>query len=121
MPHGAFEVLIARRLLLVTGLTAWAMFLLGYLGLSAAVVAVWFVAPTLFLSTFLIDSALHFASDFANGVNGISRGVYGGAVIVLPALWHGEELQRLLGRVAGPDSAALVAPVLAQPAWLHRR
>ena len=120
MPHGAFDVLIARRLLRVAGFTAWALFSLGYLGLSAAVVAVWFVAPTLFLSTFLIGSALHFAGDPATGVNGISRGLYGGAVIVLPALWHGEELQRLLGLVAGPDSAAVVAPVLAQLAapWL---
>ena len=41
-------------------------------------------------------------------------------MIVLPALWHGEELQRLLGTVASPDSAAARAPVLAQLAapWL---
>ena len=59
------------------------------------------------LSTFLIGFAPHFAGDPAAGVNRISRGLYGGAVIVLPALWHGEELQRLPGLVASPDSAAV--------------
>lgn len=120
MPHGAFDVLVARRLIGAAGFKGWALFSMGYLGLSAAVVGVWIVTPTLFLCAFLIASALHFAGDPATGVTRISRGLYGGAVIVLPALWHGEELQRLLGLVAGPDSAALVAPVLSQLAlpWL---
>lgn len=120
MPHGAFDVLIARRQFGALDVRGWALFSLCYLGLSAAVVAVWAVAPTLFLCTFLIASALHFAGDPARGATTLSRGLYGGAMIVLPAWWHGEELQRLLGLVAGPDSAAFVAPVLGQLAvpWL---
>ena len=49
-PRGAFDVQIARRLLRVAGFPAWALFSLGYLGLSAAAAAaaVWLVAPTLF-------------------------------------------------------------------------
>ncbi len=41
-------------------------------------------------------------------------------MIVLPALFHGAELQHLLGLVAGPASAAFVVPVLGQLAvpWL---
>lgn len=120
MPHGAFDVLIARRLFGAAEFKGWALFSLWYLGMSMAVVGVWIVAPTLFLCAFLIVSALHFAGDPANDVTRISRGLYGGAAIILPALWHGEELQRLLGLVAGPDSAAFVAPVLGQLAapWL---
>jgi Brp/Blh family beta-carotene 15,15'-monooxygenase len=78
------------------------------------------VAPTLFLCAFLMFSAVHFGGDPAGGVSWLTRGLYGGAVIVLPALWHGLELQRLLGLVAGPASADLVAPVLSQlaPPWL---
>ena len=120
MPHGAFDVVFARKLCGVAGLKGWALFSLFYVGLSAAVVGLWVVIPTLFLCAFLIFSALHFGGDPAGGVSRLTRGLYGGAVIVLPALWHGLELQRLLGLVAGPASAAFVAPVLSQlaPSWL---
>ena len=120
MPHGAFDVVFARKLFGVADLKGWALFSLFYVGLSAAVVGLWIVAPTLFLCAFLIFSAVHFGGDPAGGVSWLTRGLYGGAVIVLPALWHGPELQRLLGLVAGPASADLVAPVLSQLAspWL---
>ena len=120
MPHGAFDVVFARKLFGVAGLEGWALFSLFYVGLSGAVVGLWMVAPTLFLGAFLIFSALHFGGDPAGGASRLTRGLYGGAVIVLPALWHGAELQCLLGLVAGPASAAFVAPVLSQlaPLWL---
>ncbi len=120
VPHGAFDALVARKHFAVTGFKGWAWFSLRYLGLAAAVVGFWAVAPTLFLCVFLIVSALHFAGDPVAGVSGITRGLYGGAVIVLPALCHGADLQRLLGVVAGPDSAAFVVPVLSLLAapWL---
>ncbi len=120
MPHGAFDVVLARKLFGVADLKGWALLSLFYVGLSAAVVGLWMVAPTLFLCAFLIFSALHFGGDPAGGVSWLTRGLYGGAVIVLPALWHGPELQRLLGLVAGPASADFVAPVLSQlaPPWL---
>jgi len=102
VPHGAFDVVLARKLFGVADFKGWALFSLFYIGLSALVVGLWYVAPSLFLCVFLAFAALHFG------------------VIVLPALWHGAELQRLLGLVAGPASAALVAPVLSQlaPVWL---
>ncbi len=120
MPHGAFDVVFARRIFGVADANGWALFSLFYVGLSAAVVVSWMVAPTPFLCAFLIVSALHFGADPAGGVSRFARVLYGGAVIVLPAVWHGVELQRLLGSVAGPASAALVAPVLSQLAvpWL---
>ena len=120
MPHGAFDVLIARRLLSLADSKGWALFWLGYVGLSAAVVGLWIVAPLIFLCTFLIVSALHFGGDPVAGFPRLSRLLYGGAVIVLPALEHGAELQRLLGLVAGPASAAFVMPALSQLAapWL---
>ena len=120
MPHGAFDVVFARKLFGVVDLQGWALLSLLYIGLSAAVVGFWFVAPTLFLCAFLVCSALHFGGDPATGASTFTRCLYGGAVIVLPALWHGPELQRLLGLVAGPASAAFVAPVLSQMAapWL---
>ena len=120
VPHGAFDVVFARKLFGVADFKGWALFSLFYIGLSALVVGLWYASPSLFLCAFLAFAALHFGADPAAGASKLSRGLYGGAVIVLPALWHGAELQRLLGLVAGPASAALVAPVLSQlaPAWL---
>ena len=120
VPHGAFDVVFARKLFVVAGLKKWGIFSLLYAGLSAAVVGVWWVAPTIFLCAFLAFSALHFGADLATGVSKLSRVLYGGAVIVLPAVWHGAELQRLLGLVAGPASAAFIAPALSLLAvpWL---
>ena len=112
VPHGALDVVVARQLFGVLGRSGWAVFSLAYVGLSALVVGLWWVAPTLFLCAFLGLSALHFGADPAAGVSRLSRCLYGGAVIVLPALWHGGELERLLGLVAGPSSAAFVVPVL---------
>ena len=120
VPHGAFDVVFARKLFGVADVKGWALFSLFYIGLSALVVGLWYVAPSLFLCAFLAFAALHFGADPAAGASKLARGLYGGAVIVLPALWQGAELQRLLGLVAGPASAALVAPVLSQlaPVWL---
>lgn len=120
MPHGAFDVVIARQLFVVADFKRWALFWLGYAGLSAAVFALWVVAPKIFLCAFLIVSAWHFGGDPEAGVSRLRRVLYGGAVIVLPALFHAAELQRLLGLVAGPASAAFVVPVLSQLAipWL---
>lgn len=112
VPHGSLDVMVAHRLLGLTGISAWAVFSLVYLGLAGLVVGLWWVAPTVFLCAFLVFSALHFGADPASGVSWPTRALYGGAVIVLPALWHGTELQRLLGLVAGSASAAFIAPVL---------
>ncbi len=120
MPHGAFDAVFARRLFGVVGVRAWALFALLYIGLAAAVVGCWYLAPTPFLCAFLVFSAVHFGGDPPAGVPVLARGLYGGAVIVLPALGHRTELQQLLGWVAGPGSAAFVTPVLSQLAapWL---
>ena len=112
VPHGSLDVVFARRLLHLAGSREWLLFSLGYLGLAALVVGLWVALPTLFLCIFLGLSALHFAGDPRVGISGLSRVLYGGAVIVLPALRHGAELERLLGLVAGPASGAFVVPIL---------
>lgn len=112
MPHGALDVLFARQWFRTAGFKSWVGFCLGYLGLAAAVVGLWAVMPTVFLCAFLVASALHFGGDLGAGVSRIARALYGGSVIVLPALLHGAELQRLMGLVAGPDAAASVVFVL---------
>jgi len=114
LPHGALDAVFARQLFRLKGLLGWALFSLAYVGLAAVVVSVWAAAPTLFLWGFLLASAWHFAGDPVAGTPWVTRALYGGLIIVLPAMLHGSELQRLLGMVAGPASAAVIAPVLAQ-------
>lgn len=120
VPHGALDAVFARTLFGVSNLKGWALFSLLYCSVAASVVSVWLLMPIVFLVVFLVASALHFGGDPDNEVGMASRMLYGGAVIVLPALGHGAELQRLLGWVAGPTSAAHIAPVLTQVAapWL---
>lgn len=120
VPHGALDVVVARRLFGALSFRSWIVFSLLYVGLAAFVVVVWWWLPVPFLCGFLLLSALHFGGDMATGVSGLERLLYGGTVIVLPALWHGAELQHLLGLVAGPASAAVIVPVLSLIAlpWL---
>jgi type IV secretion system protein VirD4 len=66
----------------------WADFGVGYAALAAAVVGVWVAAPSLFLAGFLLISALHFSGDPDPRTGGFSRLIYGGAIIVVPALLH---------------------------------
>ena len=127
MPHGALDVVFARQLFSLKNLKGWAVFSVLYVGLAAAVVGFWWWAPTIFLCAFLVGSALHFGGDLAGFASSLQtpeakisawvRMLYGGAVIVLPALTHGPELQRLIGLLTGPESAAVVVPVLEQLAW----
>jgi len=112
VPHGALDVMVARRLFGTLSLRLWMGFLLAYVGLAALVVVAWFLAPTLFLGAFLLVSALHFGGDMAMGASRLERVLYGGAVIVLPALQHEDQIQYLFGVVAGPASAACIVPVL---------
>lgn len=120
VPHGALDAVFARTLFGVSDFKGWALFSLLYCGVAASVVGIWFVVPTVFLAAFLVSSALHFGGDPQHGARMPTRLLYGGAVIVLPALRHSAELQQLLGWVAGPASAAHITPLLEQLAvpWL---
>jgi beta-carotene 15,15'-dioxygenase len=112
MPHGALDAVFAQRIFAIARPMGWVVFAVLYVAVAAGVVGLWWLAPTPFLVGFLCLSAAHFANDLPASVSGLARGLYGGAVIVLPALGHGPELERLLGWVAGAPSAAEVVPVL---------
>ncbi len=112
IPHGALDTTFARQRFGLRTPRAWAGFSLGYGVLMLGVVLLWSVAPALFLVGFLVISALHFSGDPISGTPGIPRLVQGGAVLVLPALRHADELTRLFGMLVGPDAARTVAPFI---------
>ncbi len=112
VPHGALDPLFVRRLPGADTLGGWAAFGAGYAVLAAAVVGLWVVAPSLFLTGFLLMSALHFSGDPGPGTAGFSRLIYGGAIIVLPVLLHPAETETLFAALAGHPAASTIMPVL---------
>lgn len=117
VPHGALDTIFARQLYHVRTFRSWLGFGVLYGAPAAAVVALWLVAPTMFLLGFLLISAGHFSGDPEKDTRGLSRLLYGGAVIVLPTLLHAGEVDRLFGLLAGPKAAGHLTPWLASLAW----
>ncbi len=112
VPHGGLDMVFARELHGMRGILRWAAFGLLYGFLAASVVAVWLAAPAVFLISFLLVSAVHFSGDPARGTLTMSRVLYGGAVIVLPAALHAGETGQLFGLLAGDDAASMLMPWL---------
>jgi len=117
VPHGALDPLFAQTLLRLNSGAAWLGFVALYLLLAALVVVLWWYLPLVFLITFLAVSILHFSGDLVAGATFSERLVYGGAVIVLPALWHAEELTRLFSQLVGASAAVPVVAALQLVAW----
>ena len=117
VPHGALDPLFAQTLLKLNSRFAWLGFVALYLLLAALVVVLWWQLPLVFLISFLAVSILHFSGDLVAGATFSERLVYGGAVIVLPALWHAAELTRLFSQLVGPSAAVPVVAALKLIAW----
>jgi Brp/Blh family beta-carotene 15,15'-monooxygenase len=117
VPHGALDPIFAQTLLSIKSRLSWIIFVVVYVFFAALVVVIWWFVPVLFLLIFLSLSVLHFSGDLAAGASFLSRFFYAGAVIVLPAALHAEELDRLFSLLAGPSAAALVLAALQFMAW----
>jgi Brp/Blh family beta-carotene 15,15'-monooxygenase len=117
LPHGALDTLFAHRLYGINTLGGWLRFGGIYLLLSALVVGLWLLQPALFLGGFLVISAAHFSGDPGAGTPSPARTLYGGAIIILPALLHAEDMARLFGLLAGAQPAAILVPWLSLMAW----
>ncbi len=106
VPHGALDTVFAEELYRVRTPLEWAGFGVLYLALAFGVVALWMWLPLAFLLGFLVISAIHFSGDLADGTAAASRAFYGGAVVVLPMMWHADEVSRLFAILVGNESAA---------------
>ncbi len=112
VPHGALDTIFAKHLYHFETTKEWLLFGLAYIIPVMLVIGIWRVAPWLFLVGFLIISIVHFSGDPAAGTPLAERILYGGLVIFLPMLLHGEQVVRLFSFLAGN-----AAPTLGF--WIH--
>ena len=112
VPHGALDTLYARPLYRLQSFGAWIVFGAAYAGLAALVVALWALMPFVFLLGFLLVSAFHFSGDPVEGTPVVFRALYGGAIIVFPALIHAVQVTELFSLLAGVETATLLVDAL---------
>ena len=117
VPHGALDPCFAQKLLAVKRWQGWLLFVVIYLGLAGGVVIVWWQAPLVFMSGFLIISIFHFSRDLAPSTAKIAALLYGGAVIVLPALFHFSEMLELFTLIVQTENAQTIVVALRALAW----
>lgn len=120
VPHGALDAHVARASLGVRGPARLALYLLGYIGLAGAVVALWLMAPMASLLAFLVISALHFSFDWSGQTGVLGRLGFGFSVVCLPALLFEAEVEALfailtgLGGVPGPSEPLTSEPLTSE-------
>ena len=120
MPHGAFDHIVAARVLRPRlGTMWWAAFLAFYLALAGLVVLGWMAAPAVTLAAFLELSVLHFGlGDAEQGAPRIPVVLARGALpILLPIALHRAEVAPLLAALADKETGAMAA-TLADARWL---
>jgi Brp/Blh family beta-carotene 15,15'-monooxygenase len=117
VPHGALDVVFARRLLGVESLGGWALFTIAYFAAAASVVLLWWLAPGSFLVAFLLISAFHFSGDPAGRTPTLLRVLYGGAIIFCPLALHAAEVSQLFAFLVGGTTAQAIVAVLHRAAW----
>lgn len=103
VPHGALDPLFAQKLYFLKGWEDWTKFVLIYLALSVLVVLLWWQLPLLFMASFLFYSMMHFSRDLTSKIPLITRLFYGSSMIVLPTIFHFNEMQDLFSAILDPN------------------
>jgi len=117
VPHGALDPVFAAQLYGVRSAVGWLVFGVCYSIVAGLVVLFWLASPTPFLLIFLVVSAVHFSGDLDPKVPLLTKGLYGGAVIVLPALFHAAGIEPLFSMLVGSPNAHLMTRCLQWLAW----
>lgn len=116
LPHGALDPAIAARAGLVRSSTSLWVFNAGYTGVVLAVIALWWLVPVVSLAVFLAVSAWHFAGDWRDTLPTWAQGVGGAGLLLLPIVFHTQEVATVFVMLSGPGGAA-VAEALSQLGW----
>lgn len=112
IPHGALDVVFAKRLYRLVSWRQWAIFCLAYVALAAAVVGFWWGFPSAFLTAFLLVSAFHFSGDPQDGTSAVLRFWYAPSMLIFPAWFHEAEVAWLFGALVAGDFPGQLASIL---------
>jgi Brp/Blh family beta-carotene 15,15'-monooxygenase len=117
VPHGALDPVFASQLYGIHSAGGWFIFGLCYSVVAGLVVLFWLAAPTPFLLIFLVASAVHFSGDLDPKVPMLTKVLYGGAMVVLPALLHPAAIESLFTMLVGTPGAHGITHCLQWLAW----
>ncbi|AEG32262.1 Brp/Blh family beta-carotene 15,15'-dioxygenase [Thiomicrospira cyclica] len=115
LPHGALDPWLAEQIGIHNTLRQKALFAIGYLLISVAVVAIWWVMPVISLLVFLIISAWHFSGDWEQSLNRPLRLGLGVLLLLMPIGFHPEEVARLFSHLSGEGGGALAYTLAIDP------
>lgn len=111
LPHGALDLEIIKRERGTGGLGIFGLILL-YLGLAAAMAAVWCLAPVEALAIFIVVAVIHFAEDWAELESKFLAQGMAIALLAAPALFHMADLEQLFVALSGHSDAAVLANLM---------
>ena len=99
MPHGAGDILIARRIFRYNHLLL-TFFLVTYLTIAAFITATWFFMPSFSLTVFLLISIIHFGLMDTEKTKDLPFRylrtlIYGSTPIIIPATFHTADVNNL--------------------------
>lgn len=117
VPHGALDPLFAQKLYFLKGWRDWSKFVCIYLALSLLVVLLWWQLPLIFMACFLCYSMMHFSRDLGSKIPLITRLYYGSSMIVLPTIFHFNEMQDLFTAILDPNAGLEITNFLHVLAW----
>lgn len=106
LPHGAYDIAIARHTLGM-GWARATLALLAYIAVALAMIALWAIAPLYALAVFLMLAAIHFGEDWLMIETGLLRVMAGASIICVPAFFRGPEVTALFTTMAGPGAETL--------------
>lgn len=112
VPHGALDTIFAAQQYRLKSLKGWFVFASIYLSISGLIICLWYVSAIVFFLSFLVISIAHFSGDPREGTPILSRVLYGGAIIILPAILHSGELNQLFSFFIEAHLASLVSSTL---------
>ena len=122
MPHGASDILIARRLY-SQGWFKLLSFVVGYFFLAIIVLITWHFYPIFSLSSFLLISALHFGlldtlANQTTDCKALRAFIYGATPIIIPITFHTSEVNEIFKLLIFDESDFAYQLDLLFPFWL---
>ena len=102
LAHGSLDVLIAKKLKIISTKNQLYFFIIGYLLISLFIILLWIIAPNLSLAMFLIISAIHFGiSDTIQKRNFFYTQIFfrGFVPISTPIYFYNEEVKFIFSKL----------------------